>query len=158
MNSKGTSYLLWLAILFGFGGLHRFYNGKVFTGLLWFFTGGLLGIGQFVDLFLIPDMVDDHNALQRAKNRLLYDPAPIAVTQTLTPADLKRTEGQLQLQLLRSAEARGGKISLTQAVLDTEADFEEVEPLLLQMVKKGRADIQNDPRTGAVIYTFQDLA
>jgi TM2 domain-containing membrane protein YozV len=158
MNSKGTSYLLWLAIFLGFGGLHRLYNGKVFTGLLWFFTGGLLGVGQFVDLFLIPDMVDHHNALQQAKNRILYDPAPIAVTQTLTPAEQKRTEAQLKLQLLRSAEARGGKISLTQAVLDTEADFDEIESLLLQMVKKGRADIQNDPRTGAVVYTFQDLA
>ncbi|WP_416666288.1 NINE protein [Egbenema bharatensis] len=158
MNSKGTSYLLWLAILLGVGGLHRFYNGKIVTGMIWLFTGGVFGLGQFIDLFLIPNMVEDHNALQRAKYRLLYDPVPIAVTQPLEAAKPKSIEAQLKLQLLRAVEARGGKISLTQAVLDTEADFDEVEAMLMDMVRQGRADIQNDPRTGAVVYLFQDLA
>jgi TM2 domain-containing membrane protein YozV len=46
-------YLLWI---FGFTGSHRFYYGKPWTGTLWFFTAGLLGIGWIVDLFLIPGM------------------------------------------------------------------------------------------------------
>lgn len=46
-------YLLWI---FGFTGAHRFYYGKPLTGTLWFFTFGLVGIGWFVDLFLIPGM------------------------------------------------------------------------------------------------------
>ncbi|AMV71663.1 TM2 domain-containing protein [Desulfuromonas carbonis] len=52
-HSKTIGYLLWL---FGFTGAHRFYYGKPFTGTLWFFTLGLLGIGWLVDLFLIPAM------------------------------------------------------------------------------------------------------
>ena len=49
---------LWAALLcfgwfLGLGGLHRFYVGKVGTGLLWLLTGGLCGIGQLVDLVLI---------------------------------------------------------------------------------------------------------
>ncbi|MBN1125301.1 MAG: protein kinase [Sedimentisphaerales bacterium] len=34
-------------------GLHRFYVGKIGTGLLWFFTGGLFVIGQIIDAILI---------------------------------------------------------------------------------------------------------
>jgi TM2 domain-containing membrane protein YozV len=46
-------YLLWI---FGFMGAHRFYYGKKITGVIWFFTLGLLLIGWIIDLFLIPAM------------------------------------------------------------------------------------------------------
>jgi TM2 domain-containing membrane protein YozV len=46
-------YLLWI---FGFTGAHRFYFGRPITGTIWFFTLGLLGVGWFIDLFLIPLM------------------------------------------------------------------------------------------------------
>ena len=58
MRSTGTSYLLWLFGLIGFCGIHRFYNGKWITGLIWLFTGGLFLIGQIIDLFLIPGMTE----------------------------------------------------------------------------------------------------
>lgn len=63
-----VGYLYWL---FGFTGAHRFYYGKPWTGTLWFFTLGLLGIGWLVDLFLIPSM--DRKADRRfAEGRLSY--------------------------------------------------------------------------------------
>ena len=52
-HSKAVGYLLWLV---GFTGAHRFYYGRPLTGLLWFLTFGLFGIGWLVDLFLIPSM------------------------------------------------------------------------------------------------------
>ncbi|MCP4256186.1 MAG: protein kinase [Planctomycetes bacterium] len=39
--------------LFGICGLHRFYVGKIGTGVLWFLTGGIFGIGQLIDAIMI---------------------------------------------------------------------------------------------------------
>ncbi len=50
---KSVGYILWL---FGFIGAHRFYYGKTISGIIYFFTLGLLGIGWIIDLFLIPSM------------------------------------------------------------------------------------------------------
>jgi len=42
----------------GLHGLHRFYCSKPRSGALWLVSFGLLGIGQLIDLFLIPGMVE----------------------------------------------------------------------------------------------------
>jgi len=52
-HSIFLGYLLWI---FGFIGAHRFYYGKQVTGVIWFFTFGLLLVGWIIDLFLIPSM------------------------------------------------------------------------------------------------------
>lgn len=62
-HSKTIGYLLWI---FGFMGAHRFYFGKTKTGVLWFFTLGLLGIGWIIDLFLIPSMDREADRRYRA--------------------------------------------------------------------------------------------
>jgi TM2 domain-containing membrane protein YozV len=52
-HSIAIGYVCWI---FGFFGAHRFYFGKKVSGVIWFFTLGLLGIGWLIDLFLIPGM------------------------------------------------------------------------------------------------------
>lgn len=47
-------------------GAHRFYYGKTVSGILYFFTFGLLGVGWIVDLFLIPSMDRDADIKFRA--------------------------------------------------------------------------------------------
>lgn len=48
-----TASLLIVPGIFGLCGLHRFYVGKIGTGILWLFTWGLFGIGQLIDVILI---------------------------------------------------------------------------------------------------------
>jgi TM2 domain-containing membrane protein YozV len=55
-HSVFMGYLLWI---FGFIGAHRFYYGRQISGVIWFFTLGLLFVGWIIDLFLIPGMSRD---------------------------------------------------------------------------------------------------
>lgn len=58
-----TIVIAYLAWIFGFMGIHRFYFGRPISGIIWFFTLGLLFIGWIVDAFLIPSM--NRSAAQR---------------------------------------------------------------------------------------------
>lgn len=55
MNGKvKNKYVSLLLCLFlGVLGAHRFYEGKIATGILWACTGGLFGIGWFIDLLIL---------------------------------------------------------------------------------------------------------
>lgn len=51
-------------------GLHRFYLGKVGSGILYLFTLGFFFIGTFADLFSIGTMVDVANT-QKKLNQIV---------------------------------------------------------------------------------------
>ncbi len=59
MKSKIATYFLWFFL--GFFSAHRFYLGKIGSGILYLLTGQLLGIGWIIDLFLIDGMVERYN-------------------------------------------------------------------------------------------------
>ena len=52
-SGKDWTATLLLSLFFGVLGVHRFYAGKVGTGLLMLFTGGGFGIWALVDLIMI---------------------------------------------------------------------------------------------------------
>jgi hypothetical protein len=53
ISPRSRLIALLLCVLFGYFGVHRFYVDRVPSGVLWLLTGGLLGIGWFVDIILI---------------------------------------------------------------------------------------------------------
>lgn len=177
MNNVGTSYILWALGLMGFAGVHRLYNRKFVTGFLWLFTGGLFGVGQFIDLFLIPGMVNEHNAwlmfrrtFQPNHQGSVADPfatqptsaytttasEPFSSSSSAQPHTNRRD--RLMLQLLQAAKERHGKLSVTQGVMDTGYSFSEVEATLREMVKTGYIAAHNDPVSGIVMFDFIELS
>ncbi len=155
-NKVSSAYILWLGCLLQLHGLHRIYNGKIVTGILWMCTLGLFGVGQLVDLLLIPNMVDDYNTKLQARMGISATGVPLW-QPVVASAVVKPTREQLMVKLLKAAEARGGKLSVTQAVMDTGASFSEVEAILKEMLKKGYVGVDNHPDTGIVIYHFLEL-
>lgn len=68
------SYVTAYALLLHWGilGLHRFYLGKKKTGLIWLFTGGLLGFGVLFDIFLTGAYVRFWNEDNKEKRSLTH--------------------------------------------------------------------------------------
>ncbi|MGH7180196.1 MAG: protein kinase domain-containing protein [Tepidisphaeraceae bacterium] len=77
--------LLTLLALFGVAGVHRFYVGKIWTGVLWFFTWGLCGVGQLIDLVQI---LGGNFRDKQGRTLMRWDNEPVALAPPATPAPI----------------------------------------------------------------------
>ncbi len=161
--NSGTAYILWCLCLFGICGVQRFYTGQIGIGLLYLFTFGLCGIGQLIDLALIPGAVDARNAYLRGSTAS----ANVNQTINLNLGDIPQLREQLQTiptsasaavapmqKLLKAAKEHGGQLSIAQAAMHTELDPEQVKALLHEATKAGYAEVTNDSKTGSIRYHF----
>ena len=151
-----VSYLLCGAGFFGIGGLHRLYNGKIGTGLLWLCTGGLFYIGQVVDLVIIPNMVDEYE--QKLRLKAGVSSAGIPMNERIFISQVHQPNGKpLIVKLIEAAEDNGGSLTVTQGVKATGASLVEVETMLKEMLQSNHVRIGNNPISGVVTYYFDEL-
>ena len=151
-----VSYILCGAGFLGIGGLHRLYNGKIGTGLLWLCTGGLFYIGQVVDLVIIPNMVDEYE--QKLRLKAGVSSAGIPINERIFISQVHQPNGKpLIVKLIEAAEANGGSLTVTQGVKATGASLVEVETMLKEMLQSNHVRIGNNPISGVVTYYFDEL-
>ncbi|MGB3536196.1 MAG: NINE protein [Microcoleaceae cyanobacterium] len=156
-RSTGLAYLLWCTGVFGACGVHRFYAGKYGTGLLWLLTGGLFGIGQILDLFFIPGMIEKKNL----KYQLSQNGVPQKrLTEELVVKDLPKSQFIQKIPpkqsdtytILRLAKAYPKGVTLADCVITTEKPIAEVKNLLNELYHEGLLTIDNNLETGAIVY------
>jgi hypothetical protein len=163
MKSSGITFLLWCAWLLGFGGIHRIYLGKYVSGILYLVTWGGLGIGQFIDLFLINGMVEKENrkwqALHGATVNISLDGAfghkNASGARTLSkktppPLDPKKLQ---ETQILQLARRFGGRLTPVELASNTHLSLEEADKALEEFVRKGHADMTVTD-AGSIVYEF----
>jgi hypothetical protein len=151
----GFAYLLWLFSGCGVLGLHRFYLGKVGTGILWLCTGGLAGIGCIYDAVTLPRQVHEANVGARVRAELDYEgrrglppngysaPAP-------KPENPEKT-------VLRVARSNGGFVTPGEAALEGDITVDEARKLLEKMAAAGNAEMRVRS-SGVVVYFFPEFA
>jgi len=142
MYSTFIAYVLWLVSGFGVLGFHRFYLGKIPSGLLWMFTFGLFGFGALYDFFTLPRQVREAN-MQKA----LFDNIIQQVSEKK-----KRPEHTV----LKLARENKGILTISDVALDAGIPIEDAKKLLDAMVSKGFAELRVR-KSGTLVYVIPDM-
>jgi restriction system protein len=53
IRTKNKWVSFFLCLFLGYLGVHKFYEGKIGRGILYLLTGGLFGIGWFIDCIIL---------------------------------------------------------------------------------------------------------
>ncbi|MEE9385935.1 MAG: NINE protein [Nannocystaceae bacterium] len=155
MRDVATAYLLLAFSVFGIHGVHRFYLGKPVSGLLWFFTFGLFGLGTLYDLITLRNQLEQVN-----RRALLSAPPPLPGQPAIAPAPeasgLVRappTPPSLELRVLALARQHNGRLTTLLAATDLGVALATVEEQLDDLAANGQA-LMEVTDEGVVVYDF----
>jgi TM2 domain-containing membrane protein YozV/predicted transcriptional regulator len=162
MYSLFIAYLLWLFSGCGALGFHRFYLGKIPTGLLWMFTGGLGMFGAIYDFFTLPGQVREaniRNALLNQERRQYrmegkHDDWRYANDARFRMMGEKEHPERLILKL---AKENKGILTISEVALGADIPMEEAKKLLDTLVTKGFAELRVR-KSGSLVYVIPDMA
>lgn len=150
-KSQTTAYLLaalgWLTPI---AGLHRFYLNRPVSGLLYMFTWGFLGIGTFIDMFLLPSMVERENLLTLARQN--PNIRPVAAL----PAPAPRVRLTAEQHILRIAEANEGVVTVALVALNSKLTLKLAQKELERLRKEGFCTVDVNAE-GTKLYVFGGL-
>jgi hypothetical protein len=151
----GFAYLLWLFSGFGVLGFHRFYLGKAGTGILWFLTGGIGGIGAIYDAFTLPRQVQEANIGARVRAEMGYGGPRGLPSYGAGPAGPQPENPEKTI--LRVARKNGGFVTPGEVALEGDLSVDQARKLLEKMAASGNAEMRVRA-SGVVVYYFPEFA
>jgi len=158
MYSVGIAYLLWLISGCGALGFHRFYLGKIPTGLLWMFTGGLGMIGSIYDFFTLPGQVREAN-IRRAIHsgvNININNQPSWRTVNDGEVHIVREKDSVEHIILKLAKEKKGILTASDVALAAKISIDDAKRDLDALVNKGFAELRVR-QSGALVYTIPDF-
>jgi hypothetical protein len=173
MYSVGIAYILWFLSGFGALGFHRFYLGKIPTGLLWMFTGGLGMVGSIYDFFTLPGQVQQANFREAIYgNRIRNGRRSRSFSNTGSGSQDPKTgnwryvdDGETRVvhekesverAILRLAKENKGILTAGELALRANIPLEEAKKALDTLVDKGFAELRVR-RSGTLVYTIREF-
>jgi TM2 domain-containing membrane protein YozV/predicted transcriptional regulator len=161
MYSVGLAYFLWLVSGFGALGFHRFYLGKIPTGLLWMFTGGLAMVGSIYDFFTLPGQVREaniRNALYNNMGRSQNVRGPHGNWRYVNDGESRvvREKESIERIILKLAKENKGVLTASEVALGANIPIEEAKKDLDALVSKGFAELRVR-KSGTLVYTLPEM-
>ncbi|MDR1956141.1 MAG: TM2 domain-containing protein [Treponema sp.] len=159
MYSVGIAYLLWLISGCGALGFHRFYLGKIPTGILWMCTGGLGMVGAIYDFFTLPGQVREANIRNALFNHssMQYRHRPQHWRYAYDGnAQVVKEKETVERVILKLAKENKGILTASEVALAANISMDEAKKDLDALVSKGFAEIRVR-KSGILVYTLPEL-
>jgi len=169
MYSVLIAYLLWFASGFGALGFHRFYLGKIPTGLLWMFTGGFFTLGAIYDLLTLPAQVREANWRKALTDKIRRqytssENAPggqgnwryASDAEAHVVGETVARKERPEQAALKAARENKGIMTVSDVAIGADIPMEEAKKLLESMVSKGFAELRVR-KSGSLVYVIPDM-
>jgi hypothetical protein len=158
MYSTFIAYILFFLSGFGILGFHRFYLGKIGSGLLWMCTGGLAMFGSFYDFFTLPSQVREANIRQAILDSSVRNNLGNKNWRNVDDGktNFVREKESVERVILRLAKGNKGILTASELALSANIPLEEAKKDLDAMVSKGYAELRVR-QSGSLVYAIPDL-
>jgi TM2 domain-containing membrane protein YozV len=149
--------MLWFLSGFGALGFHRFYLGKIPSGLLWMFTGGLGMAGAIYDFFTLPYQVQEANLRKQIGNNQNYNASIDGKWRYASDASTRFVHKEtIEQTILRVAKKNSGLATVSEVALEANVPIEEAKKALDALVDKGFAELRVR-KSGTLVYAFPEF-